>query len=166
MVTDEQYRILQKKVDELEKKIILLSRQYSTLYMKHDMQVLTPTENYVTNRRDTTRYIFRDQQLCKRELVLACVKQFIAEHPGITGDSLTETFPDYIQGSLGIIRKVTEAEKYSTPNRRFFFADEDVLFLPDGEYVVCAQWDKKNIDRFIALAKDLGYQIEIKKRKY
>lgn len=167
MVTDEQYRKLENRVDELEKKLLLLSKQYSSLYMKKDvLQMSGSSSSPEKNRRDTTRYTFDDHVYCKRDLVLACVRKYADDHPGITGAELTEVFPDYVQGSLGIVRKVIEAERYSNANGRFFFSDSDILYLPDGRFVVCAQWDKNNIDRFVALVADFGYMIEAKKRKY
>lgn len=166
MVTDEQYKALQKRVDELEKKLERLSRQYSDLYMRKEMgQAHRPIERE-SNKRDTTRYVLGDNVLRKRGVVLACVKQYIADHPDVTGVELEEIFPAYVQGSLGIVRRAADAEKYSHASRRFFFSDKDILYCADGTYVVCAQWDKTNIDRFIALANDLGYQIERKTKKY
>ena len=166
MVTDEQYRALQKRVDELENKLKLLSQQYSTLYMKQDMRKPLVSSCSKSRRRDTTRYEFEDQVYCKRQLVLACIKKYVFDNPKITGEDLSLAFPDYVQGSLGIVRKIEDAEKYSNADRRFYFSDDSVLHLMDDDYVVCAQWDKGNIDRFVSLMNDLGYTINIKTRKY
>lgn len=164
MVTDIQYKALQKRVEELERKIDLLSKQYSSLYMKHDMQSFAiPASN---TKRDTTKYYFNGYQYCKRQLVLACVKKYVEDHPGISGAELIECFPNYIQGSLGVIRKAEEAERYSNAVNRFYFGDYDILLLKDDTYVVCSQWDKNNINRFIALMRDLQYDIEERTKRY
>ena len=169
MVTDEEYRKLQKRVDDLEKRLTQLSLKYSSLYMRSDMKSSFSNSSQSNNsscKRDTTKYVFMGESYCKRQMVLICIKQYIKDHPGCTGEKLSEIFPDYIQGSLGVVRKASEAEKYSNAKSRFFFSDQDVLVLQDGHYVVCAQWDKNNIKRFLKLFSDLGYQVNAKTRKY
>ena len=166
MVTDEKYKNLEKRVAELERKLELLSRQYSSLLMKNDMRTFVTQSSTSKVRRDTTKYLFNHNVYCKRDLVLACVKKYVETYPNINGEQLIDVFPNYIQGSLGIVRPFIEAEKYSSADKRFFFSDKDVLRLNDDTYVVCSQWDKKNIGRFIMLVRDLGYNIEEKKRKF
>ena len=168
MVTDEEFRGLHQRVDILEKKILDISRRYNEMLMRQDMQVSKVKSFPITStrKRDTTQYIFLGNKYCKRRLVLACVKQFVLDHPGISFEKLQQIYPDYIQGSLGIIRKAEDAEKYNRAKQRFFFADSDVIILENTIYVVCSQWDQRSILRFIMLEKALGYHIDDIKKLY
>ena len=42
---------------------------------------------------------------------------------------------------------------------RRYFEDEDIIHLSGKQYVVCSQWEKKNINRILSIAKELGYEI-------
>ena len=167
MVTDAEYKALQAKVDILEKRLNSLAQQYSALYMKQDIEIASDySSDEPQRRKDITKYEFNGEVYSKRQLVLECVKYYIKKKRIKKYSALIEVFPDYIQGSLGIIKDVTAAERYSNANKRFFFADQDIVHLDDGKYVVCSQWDVKNIQRFLELANDLGIEITPIKRKY
>lgn len=167
MVTDEQYRALQDRVSDLEKRLAAISRQFTALLMRRDAAEEIPKQREASvARRDTTRYRFENKLMCKRRLVLECVKKFVVDKNVTNSGMLKNAFPDYIQGSLGVVKAVEEAERYSEAHRRFYFADEDVIKLRDSTMVVCSQWDVKNISRFINLMIDHGYSIEIIERKY
>ncbi len=102
----------------------------------------------------------------KRELVLYCVKKYIDEHKGLTASQLLEVFPDYVQGSLGVVKRIEDAELYAGSSKRYYFSDEDIIQMDDGKYVVCKQWDAVNIVKFLKLAQDLGFEIKSIERKY
>lgn len=168
MVTDEEYRELKKKVEILENKLQSMSTLLNSMYMKNDMRVIVDEKKQEEHKKhkDVTRYLFNGRQLCKRELVLQCVKQYVFEHENLNADQLLEIFPDYVQGSLGIVKSVEDASWYTNAKKRFYFSDEDIIHLRDGDYVICSQWDSNNIVNFLKLAKDLGFEIQIKERKY
>ncbi len=167
MVTDEQYRILQNRVAELENRLAAMSRELSAMRMRGDFaKIGFKPGSTETVRKDITRYKFCDSILCKRRLVLECIKKYVKDKYIKTSTEILEAFPDYIQGSLGIVKPIAEAEKYSEAHRRFFFADEDVIKMDDGVLTVCSQWDVNNIVRFINLMTDYGYKIETIERKY
>lgn len=167
MVTDEEYKALQARVDALENKLKLLAQQYSSLYMKKDMRsIVEPEHEEHRKHKDITKYEFRNRKYCKRQLVLECVKHYVSQMTNISAENLIEAFPDYIQGSLGILKKVEDAEIYSNAAKRFFFSDKDVIHLDDGDYVVCSQWDANNIKRFLKLVDELGFEVIPVNRKY
>lgn len=167
MITDEQYKRLLERVDALENRVIMLAQEYSALYMKSDVQPSrrSPVKSE-RKRKDTTKYMFMGKLYGKRDLVLQCVKSFVADKHIKSEKKLTEAFPPYVQGSLGIVRRVQEAERYSDATKRYFFSDQDIIHLSDGDFVVSSQWDAGNIGAFLQLAHDLGYEIETISRKY
>lgn len=175
MITDEEFKNLQdivaklqERLEKLDKTVSALSKNASASFMRNDTAETSSMRNdFINEKRDKTRYVFAGQTLCKRRLVLECVKQYVADNMGKSVDEIKEAFPDYIQGSLGIIKNVNDAGRYSGAHKRFFFADPDIIRVKDTNLVVCSQWDAKNIDRFIKFAKEeLGYSINIIKRKY
>lgn len=168
MVTDEEYCELKKRIEELETKMKLMSLQLSTFYMRSDMRITSVESKQQEQRkhRDVTKYLFKDRQLCKRELVLQCVKEYVKDHPKLNAEQLIDVFPDYVQGSLGIVKRTEDAEWYTNAKKRFYFSDEHIIHLSDGDYVVCTQWDVGNIGNFLKLAKDIGFEIQPITRKY
>jgi len=107
--------------------------------------------------KDLTKFKIKGTEtwLPKNRLVLSCLQQFFKDV--IVGDYnyLKKTWPDEIQGSAGIIVALEEVR-----NQRYYFMDT-VLEAPDGKkYVVCNQWGASNFEKFIELAKTMGYPIE------
>lgn len=168
MVTDEQYRLLSERVTELENKLNLLSRKYSEMIMRNSVASykIDNTGERKNKHRDKTKYLFEGKVLSKRELVYNCVKSYVSNANDATIDALKRKFPDYVQGPLGIVVKASDAERYADCNKRFWFDDERVLFLENIPCVVCKQWSINNIDRFINLANDLGFEISKIEMKY
>lgn len=161
IVTDAQYKEIQIKVSELEKKINLLSVQLSTLLLKGDVVSRIAAKTQSAAKKDITKYMFENQLYCKRRIAYICVKKYIEDNNISEYNEVLKAFPDYIQGSLGVIKPVEAAEKYSDPHRRFYFSDEDVICLSDKRYAICSQWEKKNIERLLSVAYNLGYKIEV-----
>lgn len=160
MVTDSQFKELQNQVKELEKTVENLSLQLSRLVLKNDI-TSKPSISKQAAKKDTTKYIFDGKLLCKRRLAYECVKKYIAENNVFSYSDLLNTFPDYLQGSLGVIKPIEIAGRYSYAHRRFYFADEDILEFEGKKYVVCSQWEKNNIYRILDIAEHLGYQVKI-----
>ena len=159
MITDSQYWELQKKVNELEKKVTNLSLQLSRLVLKNDIAPIYTTDSRTT-KKDTTKYELDGTLYCKRRIAYECVKKYISDNSVSTYADVIRVFPDYIQGSLGVVKPIEVAERYSNAHRRFYFSDDDILLLDGKRYVVCSQWEKKNIDRILKIASQLGYQIQ------
>ena len=159
MVTDKQYRDLLEKCEELNRKYAQMSRDIATLKMTLDLKKTPKLPEAPRSRKDVTRYSFNGKQLNKRQLVLECIKQYIADTATTDHVVLLEVFPDYIQGSLGVIRAASEAERYSDATERYFFKDDEVLHLDTGTYVISKDWTVKNIGRFIDVMENHGYEI-------
>lgn len=159
MVTDKQFSELAAKYDELNRKYTQMSRDIARIQMMLDMtkQRTMPTQTVV--RKDKTRYRFQGQCLNKRQLVLSCLHQYVDDNPDLTAASFFEVFPDYVQGSMGVVRLVEEAEKYSDATLHYFFGDDEVIRLRDGIYAVSKDWTANNINGFIEIMQELGYEI-------
>ena len=110
--------------------------------------------------KDSQQYSFNGQIYGKGRLVLAVVKQYVTDNPNITADELETTFDGSIQGSIGVVRKLSELTKFSSdPQRRFFLNQGDIIKTVTEECTVCNQWSKFNINSFIERAVELGYTI-------
>lgn len=108
--------------------------------------------------RDKTKYVIDGRTCLKNRLVLEVVNKYVHEHPSITFEELQQVFFDKLQGSFGVVRKRTGVEQQK--RIRYFFKEEDIVFLADGTAVVVSnQWGKDNIKSFIVLARSLGYEI-------
>ena len=106
--------------------------------------------------RDYTKYNVSGlgENLNKRQLVFGIVKDYV-EKNNPSFDELTAVFKDEIQGSKGFILKETEV------NDAKRFNMQEPLSIKSGTTVVVSnQWGSKNIDAFLSLANDLGYNIE------
>ena len=160
MVTDKQYRDLLEKYEELNRKYAQMSRDIAAIKMTLDLKKVSKPLDIPESQKDVTRYSFMGKQLNKRQLVLECIKQYIADTATYNPTVLLEVFPDYIQGSLGVIRAAHEAEQYSNATERYFFKDNEVLYLDTGVYVISKDWTVKNIGRFIDVMETLGYEIK------
>ena len=161
MVTDAQYLALQQRVSELEQKLNNMSMQLNTLVLKNNKPTLPSNSKLHTrNTYDVTKYLFNCHIYCKRRLVLNVIKQYIADYQVKTFEELSTVFPDYIQGSMGVIKPIRQAERYQNATKRYYFSDEDVVLLGGEYFVVCSQWDAKNIHRFLDVATRY-YDIEI-----
>ena len=160
MVTDKQFQDLVAKFNELSSKYTRMSQDIATIKMTLDIAKSRRQATPAQTHKDVTKYLFLDKQLNKRQLVLECVKQFISDTGTTDPKALFEFFPDHIQGSLGVLRAVEEAERYSGAPERFFFGDEEVLNLDGGIYVVSKDWTINNINKFIDVMETLGYDIK------
>ena len=162
MVTDEQYKALKERVDQLESKLYSMGRELDRLIMKKDKEEIG-NYKYATKSnsksRDTTKYMLDGKRYFKRGIVLAIIKKFVSDQGIVKFEELQNVFPDYLQGPLGVIRLAEDAERYSDAVKRYYFADEDIIHLEGKSYVVCSQWDAKNISKFLAVATNY-YQIQ------
>ena len=121
--------------------------------------------NKVTNSlRDNSKYEFKKNTYGKGQLVLAVVKQYVADHPSVTFADLQVAFPDALQGSKGVVRPesaVKPVDKGIGGQRRYFVKASDIILLSTGEKVlVSTEWGITNINKFIQQATALGYAIQ------
>ena len=161
MVTDEQYKDLLKRVETLEKRYSTWFSIIATLDLNNDpprVERLGASKTKAIMPRDRTKYKFFGKIYCKRQLVLEVIKRYVNDHRP-TKQELSAVFPDRLQGALGVIQLASVADHYKGAKKRFFFADTDRIILEDDCYVVCSQWEAKNIAQFITEAKKY-YNIE------
>ena len=111
-------------------------------------------------KRDTTKYIFKNNQYGKGRLVLAVVKDYVANNPNVTYEGLLNIFPKDLQGSTGVFNKLEAVQKKfeNKPHKRHFMSD--VISLMDCNIVVSSEWGASNINSFIEQARENGLTIE------
>ena len=104
-------------------------------------------------------YQFNGYKYGKGRLVLAVVKVYVENNPGVTFEKLSELFPKKLQGSIGVFNELKETKaKYSDKShKRHFLKQDDIINLADCEVVVCTEWGIANIDNFIEQANEVGY---------
>lgn len=115
---------------------------------------------HVAGKRDTTRYMFEGNVYLKNRLVLAVVKAYVAKNTSVTRQQLKQVFDKTLQGSIGVVVNIDEAELRSDYQVRFFIKPEEIIHLFDGDMYVCTQWGILNIPNFIKRAEQLGFDIE------
>lgn len=111
----------------------------------------------VGQEKDYTKYMFGGETLRKNRLVLAVVKHFVQSHPDVTFAELAQTFPDELQGRLGVFTTSDKANEIytSTGFKRHFLKAPELIKLNDATIAVCNQWGIGNIREFIKHATEM-----------
>lgn len=121
--------------------------------------------------KDYTKYMFDGEKLGKGRLVLAVLKKYVAENPGISFNDLKMVFPDYLQGDSDLQFSGTQvvfsrvAEIETDEMKRFFIKDEELIQIEDSEIAVSREWNYQNIQNFIDAMKKCGYVITVVNKK-
>ena len=105
--------------------------------------------------RDYTKYTVEGlgENMNKRQLVFTIVKDWASKNKPSLEDIQT-TFPDDIQGSKGFVVKASEVKDAKRFNMR------EPLSIKNGTKVVVSnQWGTENVNRFVLVAKKLGYAV-------
>jgi hypothetical protein len=105
--------------------------------------------------RDYTKYTVEGlgENMNKRQLVFTIVKDWASKNKPSLEDIQT-TFPDDIQGSKGFVVKASEVKDAKRFNMR------EPLSIKNGTKVVVSnQWGTENVNRFVPVAKKLGYAV-------
>ena len=161
------------KVESLEKQVLGLQTEVSELKSRLSEFENGRTEQHateppdimsmaspVTGKRDTTKYMWEGNVYLKNRLVLAIVRDYAKRHPDITRRQLKTIFDKTLQGSLGVVEDEEPAKLRSDYDKRFFAKPDEALTLADGNMYVCTQWGILNIPKFLARARELGYDIK------
>ena len=161
------------KVESLEKQVLGLQTEVSELKSRLSELENERTEQHtteppdimsmaspVTGKRDTTKYMWEGNVYLKNRLVLAIVRDYAKRHPGITRRQLKTIFDKTLQGSIGVVEDEDTAKLRNDCDKRFFAKPDEALTLADGNMYVCTQWGILNIPRFLARARELGYDIK------
>ncbi len=130
-----------------------------------DGTVIVSTDVYFRapgSSKDTTRYEFKGEMYGKGRLVLAIVKRYVADHPGITYAQLEEAFPRAVQGSFGVVATIDAANHIyaSSGRKRYFLEPEEQIELVDSKIAVSREWGVGNIERLLVRAASLGYAVK------
>lgn len=118
--------------------------------------------------KDHSQYEFMGDTYKKGRLILAIVKQHIADGKVTNFSDLQKAFPDNLQGAKGVVRLyrlVPDKDKGIGPDshKRYFVDGGEVIdkFVPGEDVVVCREWGAKNAEKFIQHAINvLGYDIK------
>lgn len=162
-------------VNEQEKKLLLDFWEGNKPLLLAMLNVLKDDENIDEQERenmdsmisticnksgnDYSKYLFKGNKYGKSRLVQAVVKEYVTSKR-ITFEELKKTFSDNIQGSIGVVQTVEYAEN-KDPNRYFMKSEEILLTSDNVKFVVSNQWGKGNIERFIEVAINIGYEITL-----
>jgi len=115
--------------------------------------------------KDYTKYTLNNgvEKYAKNRLILAVVREYIRQNPKTTLTQLKSVFPDNLQGSLGVVQKLSTVAK----KERYFTKKEEIILDGNNEkIVVCNQWGidkttkKGNFTDFVDHARKLGFVIE------
>ncbi|PCH92473.1 MAG: hypothetical protein COB84_10620 [Rhodobacteraceae bacterium] len=114
------------------------------------------------SNRDLTKYQFHGKTYNKGRVVLEVIKHHVEQNPNITFAELAKVFPQNTQGSSGVFVAEHAANKIYTDTRRkrHFIKPEELIQLGDETIAVCSQWGVGNIEKFLKVAKELGYELE------
>lgn len=107
----------------------------------------------------------------KREMVLQIVKEYVRQFPGTSFEELKATFcRDYLQRFAQYeflqqdIDKARNWKELKEDHVHYFVSNKDIIVSGDGiQFVVCVEWDKKNIINVLGIAKALGWTFDIVK---
>ena len=100
---------------------------------------------------DKSTYIFNGNTYGKGRLVLAVVEQYVSDNHGLAKKELEESFPSALQGSIGVISSIEEAEGKYKGKRHFV---KNAIKLSNATVAVCNQWGSKNIDMFCNMLQE------------
>lgn len=115
--------------------------------------------------KDLSRYSLNGLDwYSKAKIAYVGIKRYIDEHPGITIKELKKVFNDDVQGHFGCIQSFEQAKKCSDYEKRFHCKEKWIIHMESGDYVVCSQWEKKNIDKLLDVLRSVGYTVEVRIR--
>lgn len=153
---DERLKAIESVVEYLQSGAKLL-RSNQVLREDHRTQIY---KSLTKGHRDKTVYLFQDELVRKKYLVLICLKHYVYEHNNITAVELIKLFPPTLRKTYGVIRPVGVIFDQNW-EKCFHMKDEDILHFPDGDYAVCSAWDISNITPVLeVIIHKLGYVIE------
>lgn len=117
-------------------------------------------------KKKTHKYSLNGSKgLFKSRLALEALRLYMEKYPNSTYEQLENTFPKYVQGGYGVIRKLSELNDYreagSNLFARFFSTPQEILKSSDGiEFVVCNQWDYNNFPKLVRILKGLKWKVK------
>lgn len=104
---------------------------------------------------------FLGKDYTKSGVVLAVVKAYVEDNPGITIDDLKSAFPDSLLRRFGIVQEIKKSAEIAKGGARYFTKESQQIKLADCVAVVCNQITADNIKPFLAEANKLGYEVTV-----
>ena len=117
-------------------------------------------ENFSDKNKDRTMYTYKNTQYGKGPLVLTIVREHVNSNPSITFNDLKRVFPDDIFRGYGVFTDLERAKMVSLSRKRYFLNNNQLLKVQGTVIAVCNQVDSKNILKFLAAVKKLGYKVD------
>ena len=112
--------------------------------------------------RNYDKYNFNDKEYNKERLVLAVIRQYVADNPRITFSELKNKFPNAIQGKAVFAGIKDAKDQIINGRKRHFIKNDELITLENGTAIaVSSQWgdDSKyrlgNIKPFIKRQKNI-----------
>ncbi|MDA8967310.1 hypothetical protein N9F24_01245 [Akkermansiaceae bacterium] len=108
-------------------------------------------------KKNYTKYKYQGNSLGKARLVQAIVDDYCKDNPSLSKEEILELFPKSLQGSIGVVSSIEEAEGKYKGKRHYV---KSPIRLSNAVVAVCNQWGEDNIDRFINHASGMGFEIQ------
>ena len=139
----------------------------------NNVYVISQTYFKEQEAKNYDKYNFNDKKYTKGRLVLAVIKQYVADNPRITFSELKNKFPDAIHRKAVFV-EIKDAKDQITNGRiKHYIKNDELITLEDGTAIaVSCHWgdDSKdglgnskdrlgNIKPFIQKAKEYNYKI-------
>ena len=168
-------KIIEENISEEKAKIIL---DNITITVSKKNQKIINTDHLqnkqnnkqIKKRKDKSKYKLNGvwaygtrNKSGKGRLVLATVKLYKEQNPNITLDELNNIFDDIIDEETGFVDTYDNAStKYVGQKKEERHFLDDPIKLSDGQIIVVTrEWNPPRINKFIAKAKELGFNIEV-----
>ncbi|MBR1447460.1 MAG: hypothetical protein IJ588_01780 [Prevotella sp.] len=116
--------------------------------------------------RDTTKYSIDGgmNYFGKGKFVREIVAAYLSAHPSITFVQLEQVFPDELQGSYGVVRRLDDI--YNSDHNlkdlltRYVMDEDKLLRTKDGvRFAVCNQWGSFNFPHILDLLDKWGWNV-------
>lgn len=156
---------LRAKIEEGRKDSVPIAALTLARYTGNDNNVYVVTDTFfrdVGRKFDKTKYELNGKEYAKNRLVLACIKKYVEDRPGLTFSDLEKVFPRKPQGSWGCFDTEDNGQRIlaETGHKRHFLKPDELVELGDGKIAVCDQWGIDNIGGFLKAARNLGFKIK------
>lgn len=142
--------------------------------VKHEAAQSKTVSRYVLQKqgrmhksgRDMTKYSIDGgmNYFGKGKFVREIVAAYLSAHPSITFVQLEQVFPDELQGSYGVVRRLEDI--YNSDHNlkdlltRYVMDEDKILQTKDGvKFAVCNQWGSFNFPHILDLLDKWGWNV-------
>lgn len=132
------------------------NRNTSEIYVVSDTYF-----KFSNSNRDYSKYIFKNKEYNKGQLVNAVIKDYVQNNLDLTYSALERLFPKSIRGNSGVFTTSEIANDIynRTGHKRHKIQPEELINLSDSTIATSTQWNSYNIQQFISAANKLGANI-------